>query len=516
MNMPHHWAVVGDASRGIPVYVGRSSTSARFPEVLQSGSILEEREFVDGRLRYRKLNGIGPLTGWVNTGAYDACGLEVQRISFEADERQASPAQLPRPDSEIALRNEADRVDQADIDPIETGTRSLYSYRRVIGPRNPVSLAQWYNDLDDQRAVVDHGVTSIKWTTDGNVWHDVAENWVVHQQTYDAQVWDLNEMDVVSGVEVEHTGVQRSAGQPIEVRGAIDMHCCIKCIGCVRPPGHHGLCLNARGDELTPPKPKPKPPPPGVYLGLAKDVSCPGDDVTYEIILRESGLCSMSCAPKMSLFAGGQPPWSCEGVWEFDAPRLNFIVTKEDFMGPKEEEEVPMDVALDGQSLTFKDAVCEWQRLPPLPEDLDLSGWWKLTPSADDADVVHFMFHHEPKSKTFTGYQNDFDQIFDGRIEGDTIEWSVDAFRVKGRLASDGTLLVDVQVRSVLDSEFIVLYNGTRSEDPEEGVCAVCLENLVFRDGLRRLPCDHLFHAACVEQWLVIKNHCPTCRSVVR
>jgi hypothetical protein len=31
-------------------------------------------------------------------------------------------------------------------------------------------------------------------------------------------------------------------------------------------------------------------------------------------------------------------------------------------------------------------------------------------------------------------------------------------------------------------------------------------------EDVRRLPCMHLFHVTCVDQWLVLNKRCPICR----
>merc|ERR1712194_917921 len=175
-------------------------------------------------------------------------------------------------------------------------------------------------------------------------------------------------------------------------------------------------------------------------------------------------------------------------------------------------------VSMDGASLTFKDTICVWQRPPPLPDDLNISGWWTLTPVEDGGDVVNFVLHHEPGSNTFSGYQKDFDAIRDGLIDGDCIEWKVDVFRIKGRLEAEGRRLTAMEVTSDLDASFLVVYEGLREEEPANGLCAVCLSD--FEHGeqqLRTLSChwQHCFHTSCIEQWLAIADHCPICRTRV-
>lgn len=48
-------------------------------------------------------------------------------------------------------------------------------------------------------------------------------------------------------------------------------------------------------------------------------------------------------------------------------------------------------------------------------------------------------------------------------------------------------------------------------EDSEK--CTICLSQFIPQEDVRRLPCMHLFHKDCVDQWLLTgTKHCPICR----
>eukprot|EP00884_Botryococcus_braunii_P009551 jgi/Botrbrau1/18598/Bobra.0367s0040.1 len=53
-----------------------------------------------------------------------------------------------------------------------------------------------------------------------------------------------------------------------------------------------------------------------------------------------------------------------------------------------------------------------------------------------------------------------------------------------------------------------------QSSSPVQGVdqCVVCLEEYAESDvTVVRLPCSHLYHPECIEQWLKLRKTCPLC-----
>lgn len=51
--------------------------------------------------------------------------------------------------------------------------------------------------------------------------------------------------------------------------------------------------------------------------------------------------------------------------------------------------------------------------------------------------------------------------------------------------------------------------------DDSERKCLVCQCDYEANEELRRLPCGHCFHTACVDQWLNGKDACPYCRQCI-
>lgn len=50
------------------------------------------------------------------------------------------------------------------------------------------------------------------------------------------------------------------------------------------------------------------------------------------------------------------------------------------------------------------------------------------------------------------------------------------------------------------------------NEDNHMEKCTICLSEFEDGEDVRRLPCMHLFHIVCVDQWLGMNKKCPICR----
>lgn len=54
--------------------------------------------------------------------------------------------------------------------------------------------------------------------------------------------------------------------------------------------------------------------------------------------------------------------------------------------------------------------------------------------------------------------------------------------------------------------------SATEDENDAVDKCTICLCEFEDGEDVRRLPCMHLFHVPCVDQWLGLNKRCPICR----
>lgn len=53
------------------------------------------------------------------------------------------------------------------------------------------------------------------------------------------------------------------------------------------------------------------------------------------------------------------------------------------------------------------------------------------------------------------------------------------------------------------------------SDATQDISCPICLEDMLPQSKVRRLPCQHTFHAECIEEWVTKANRCPVCNKHV-
>ena len=46
--------------------------------------------------------------------------------------------------------------------------------------------------------------------------------------------------------------------------------------------------------------------------------------------------------------------------------------------------------------------------------------------------------------------------------------------------------------------------------------CVICLERFAADDLVRKLPCQHVYHQSCIDQWLGTKASCPICQHLCK
>eukprot|EP00899_Mesostigma_viride_P012390 jgi/Mesvir1/21151/Mv18082-RA.2 len=63
---------------------------------------------------------------------------------------------------------------------------------------------------------------------------------------------------------------------------------------------------------------------------------------------------------------------------------------------------------------------------------------------------------------------------------------------------------------SVLPTSTVLAHEVDKQQE-----CVICLDTPAVGSVVRRLPCLHVFHAACVDEWLGLQSLCPVCKQKI-
>ncbi|KAL9890990.1 uncharacterized protein ACN427_009746 isoform 1-T5 [Glossina fuscipes fuscipes] len=91
------------------------------------------------------------------------------------------------------------------------------------------------------------------------------------------------------------------------------------------------------------------------------------------------------------------------------------------------------------------------------------------------------------------------------------IDLSTPRIYIGSSLRHPGGATLEMIERNTLPHKYRRVRRPSETDDDAEK-CAICLSLFEIGNDVRRLPCMHLFHTDCVDQWLVTNKHCPICR----
>lgn len=66
-----------------------------------------------------------------------------------------------------------------------------------------------------------------------------------------------------------------------------------------------------------------------------------------------------------------------------------------------------------------------------------------------------------------------------------------------------------------IDNEYSTIKIQYYTDDEQNTDCAMCLSDFVVGDLIKKLSCDHVYHASCIDSWLQNATICPKCGFIV-
>nr|CAD7426783.1 unnamed protein product [Timema monikensis] len=90
----------------------------------------------------------------------------------------------------------------------------------------------------------------------------------------------------------------------------------------------------------------------------------------------------------------------------------------------------------------------------------------------------------------------------------------LEIFQDKEWLTGNVCDIIERNFKVIVDKPVVQDVVKRAVDDTEDATekCTICLSEFEDNEDVRRLPCMHLFHIECVDQWLGTNKRCPICR----
>ncbi|KAL4273107.1 hypothetical protein GQ457_13G022750 [Hibiscus cannabinus] len=82
---------------------------------------------------------------------------------------------------------------------------------------------------------------------------------------------------------------------------------------------------------------------------------------------------------------------------------------------------------------------------------------------------------------------------------------------IMSRFPAEQMVSSDYGMVPALESSVEEMITTVRVDDGDDD-CTICLEGFEGGSYAARMPCSHVFHGECIEEWLKQSHYCPVCR----
>jgi len=124
--------------------------------------------------------------------------------------------------------------------------------------------------------------------------------------------------------------------------------------------------------------------------------------------------------------------------------------------------------------------------------------------------------HLEEKQGTYNNQSLDIDQ--DGDVSG-TLLWflifTTSAFisQLVRKCYTTNCHQESRRIITELKKPILLTSIVYQLDENEMEECSICLEKFNINEKVFKTPCNHLFHATCITEWLYKNKTCPICRN---